>query len=195
MKGDRQMKYAVLILMFLAAATSLNGTYAAQIVWENFEGDNYWEPVDWENTGQVNISVSDAKASEGSQSLEIIVREEATDWKNKVAFYREEELDLSNANIVMDVYSEKAAAIEVATGFRVGEKWAYYESNKKPVNQGWNKDITFDLGANDFKSKATDWKYMVPLADRDSVKEIYVLVYRPAKMIQDVIYIDNIRFK
>ncbi len=189
------MRYAVLILMFLAASTSLSGTYAAQIVWENFEGDNYWETVDWENTGQVNISVSDAKASEGSQSLEIIVREEATDWKNKVAFYREEELDLSNANIVMDVYSEKAAAIEVAVGFRVGEKWTYYESNKKPVDQGWNKDITFDLGANDFKSKTTDWKYMVPLADRDSVKEVYVLVYRPAKMIQDIIYIDNIRLK
>ncbi|MDP2942837.1 MAG: hypothetical protein Q8O36_04960 [Candidatus Omnitrophota bacterium] len=195
MKGDRQMKYAVLILMFLAASASLSGTYAAQIVWENFEGDNYWEPVDWENTGQVNISISDANASEGKQSLEVIIREEATDWKNKVAFYREEELDLSNANIVMDVYSEKAAAIELAIGFRTGEKWAYYESNKKPVDQGWNKNITFDLGANDFKSKTTDWKYMVPLADRDSVKEIYVLVYRPAKMIQDIIYIDNIRLK
>ena len=195
MKGDRQMKYAVLILMFLAASASLSGTYAAQIVWENFEGDNYWEPVDWENTGQVNISISDANASEGKQSLEVIIREEATDWKNKVAFYREEELDLSNANIVMDVYSEKAAAIELAVGFRTGEKWAYYESNKKPVDQGWNKDITFDLGANDFKSKTTDWKYMVPLADRDSVKEIYVLVYRPVKMIQDIIYIDNIRLK
>ena len=195
MKGDRQMKYAVLILMFLAASASLSGTYAAQIVWENFEGDNYWEPVDWENTGQVNISISDANASEGKQSLEVIIREEATDWKNKVAFYREEELDLSNANIVMDVYSEKAAAIELAVGFRTGEKWAYYESNKKPVDQGWNKDITFDLGANDFKCKTTDWKYMVPLADRDSVKEIYVLVYRPVKMIQDIIYIDNIRLK
>lgn len=192
------MRYAILILAFFAVSVSVSSplkAHAAEIMWENFEGDNYWEPVDWENAGQVNISISDLKVSEGRQSLEVVVREEATGWKNKVGFYREEELDLSNVNLVMDVYNEKAAAIEIAVGFRMGEKWVYYESNKKPVEQGWNKDVTFDLSANDFKCKATDWKYMVPLADRDDVKEIYILVYRPAKMVPDVVYIDNIRLK
>ena len=187
------MRYVSLISAFFFALALAS---AAEIIWENFEGDNYWEPVDWENTAQVNLSVSADKASEGKQSLKVVIREEATDWKNKVGFFREDPIDLSKANsIAMDIFNEKAADLEVAVGFMTGEGWTYYESNKKSLKPGWNKDISFDLAAADFKNKASDWKYTVSLADRDNTGKVLILLYRPARMSADTVYIDNIRIK
>lgn len=201
MKGGRKVKYVNLILVFFFALVLANApipikTYAAEILWENFEGDNYWEPVDWENTAQAGLSISTDKASEGKQSLKVVIREEATDWKNKVGFFREDTIDLSKANnIIMDVFNEKAADLELAIGLMTGESWAYYESDKKPLKPGWNKDVSFDLAAADFKNKASDWKYEVSLADRDNVGKIFMLIYRPSRMTPDVVYIDNIRIR
>ena len=144
----------------------------------------------------MNLSVSADKASEGRQSLKVVIREEATDWKNKVGLFREDSLDLSKANnIAMDIFNEKTDGVEVAVGFMSGKDWTYYESDKKPLKTGWNKDISFDLAAADFKNKASDWKYTIPLADRDTVGKVFILLYRPARMSADTVYIDNIRIK
>ncbi len=195
------MRFVCLISAFFFALALAGGVipvkaHAAEVLWENFEGENYWEPVDWENTAQVNLSVSADKASEGRQSLKVVIREEATDWKNKVGLFREDSLDLSKANnIAMDIFNEKTDGVEVAVGFMSGKDWTYYESDKKPLKTGWNKDISFDLAAADFKNKASDWKYTIPLADRDTVGKVFILLYRPARMSADTVYIDNIRIK
>jgi hypothetical protein len=197
-KGGGKVRYVslALVLFFTLVAAAPVKAHAAEVLWESFEGDNYWEPVDWENTAQVNLSVSPDKPSEGKQSLKVIIREEATDWKNKVSFSREDPVDLSKDNsIAMDIFNEKTADLEVAVGFMTGEDWAYYESGKKPVKTGWNRDISFDLSASDFKDKASDWKYAVSLADRDNVGKVFILLYRPARMSADTVYIDNIRIK
>jgi len=97
--------------------------------------------------------------------------------------------------VLMDVYNKEAAGIEVAIGFRTGEGWVYYESEKKQAGKGWTRDISFDLDSPDYKCKASDWKYSVPLAGRENVGEFYVLVYRPVRMAKDTVYIDNIRVK
>ena len=187
---------ALIFAIALTGASLPVKAHAAEVLWESFEGDSYWEPVDWENTAQVNLSVSADKASEGKQSLKVVIREEATDWKNKVGLFREDSLDLSKANsIAMDIFNEKASDLEVAVGFMTGKDWTYYESNKKPLKTGWNKDVSFDLAAADFKNKGSDWKYEVSLADRDNAGKIFILLYRPARMSADTVYIDNIRIK
>jgi hypothetical protein len=171
--------------------------WAGEILFEGFEGDSYWYGVDWENTGQVNLEASGENASQGKGALKVVIREEATDWKNKVAFFKEANgIDISKQSaVLMDVYNKDAAGIEIAIGLRTGEGWTYYESSKKQVGKGWNKDVSFGLNSPDYKCKASDWKNSVVLADKNNIGEFYVLVYRPAKMSRDVVYIDNIRIK
>jgi hypothetical protein len=185
---------AALIYAIAAIVICVPCARAGEIHVEGFEGGNKWYAVDWENAGQVNLEFTGENVSEGKQSLKVVIREEATEWKNKVAFFMEANgSDISgNSAVFLDVYNKEAAGIEIAIGFRTGEGWTYYESSRKPVGKGWNKGIKFDLDAKDFKCKASDWKYEVPLADRKNVGEFYILVYRPVKMVKDVVYIDNL---
>lgn len=187
-------------LIFVIAAVSVicaPCARAEEVLLEGFEGESYWSGVDWENTGQVNLEVAGENASQGKRSLKVVVREEATEWKNKVAFFKETDgINISKDSVVlMDVYNKEAAGIEIAVGFRTGEGWVYYESARKRAGKGWTKDISFDLNSPDYKCKASDWKYSVPLAGKESVGEFYVLVYRPVRMASDTVYIDNIRIK
>lgn len=193
----KRLSFALAVAVILLGGAGAEAR-ADEVLFEGFEGDNYWTGVDWENTGQLNLEVVPENASEGKGALKVTIREEATDWKNKVAFFKEANgIDISkNKQVLMDVYDPGTTAnIEVAVGFRTGDGWTYYESSKKTVKNGWNKDISFDLDASDYKSKASDWKYNLPLADKNNVGEFYILVYRPVKMSQDVVYIDNVRIK
>jgi len=191
------MKVALILTISTLSVIFASGAGAEEVLLEGFEGESYWSAVDWENTGQVNLEVAAENASQGKRSLKVVVREEATEWKNKVAFFKETGgIDMSKDNtVLMDVYNKEAAGIEVAIGFRTGEGWVYYESERKQAGKGWTRDISFDLDSPDYKCKASDWKYSVPLAGRENVGEFYVLVYRPVRMAKDTVYIDNIRVK
>lgn len=191
-------------LLYMAAAAAASAAIscapcaqAGETLFEGFEGNSYWYGVDWENTGQVNLEVAGENASQGNGALKVVIREEATDWKNKVAFFKEANgIDISkNSEVLIDVYNKEAAGIEIAIGFRTGEGWVYYESGRKQVNKGWNRDISFGLDSPGYKCKASDWKYNAELGGKNNIGEFYVLVYRPVKMANDVVYIDNIRIK
>lgn len=191
------MKTTLIAMIAAVSVMFTPGAGAEEVLLEGFEGESYWSAVDWENTGQVNLEVAAENASQGKRSLKVVVREEAIEWKNKVAFFKETGgIDMSkDSAVLMDVYNKEAAGIEVAIGFRTGEGWVYYESARKQAGKGWTRDISFDLGSPDYKCKASDWKYSAPLAGRENVGEFYVLVYRPVKMAKDTVYIDNIRIK
>lgn len=187
--------FVLAVLVSLILSFGSRTAHAEEIPWEGFEGENKWVPAEWENIAQVELSLSTENVSEGKQSLKVVIKEEAIDWKNKVAFSKEDYLNLSDANVVMDVYSQAPSGIAVAVGFDTGSGWTYYESNQKAMKQGWNKDVTFDLSATSFKSRVSEWKYTQALADRDDIRRVHILFYRPSKMKEDVVYLDNIRFK
>lgn len=192
------MRYFILTLglaAFLLFGTTPLTANAEEILWESFESDNYWQPVIWDNSAQLDISSSTEKASEGKQALKVVIKEEASDWKDKVVVMKEESLDLSEVNnIVMDVFTE-VPNIEVAVALKTGGDWTYYESAKKSIAQGWNKDVKFDLNSSDFKSEASDWNNTAALPDKDDAGQFFILIYRPAKMVQNIVYIDNVRFE
>lgn len=183
---------AVAAIVFAGAGTGL--VRAEEKVFDDFESTTVnWASPGWENAGGVDITVGAEKASEGKQSLKLIAQDEPQDWKNRFVIAREASLDLSNANMVMDIYTDAATGMGVQIGFdSAGD---YYESEKKILSQGWNKDITFDLGAKDFKCKASDWKNTVPLADRSDITKVFILITHAKKAKNATVYVDNIRFK
>lgn len=187
--------FVLAVLVSLILSFGSRTAYVEEIPWEGFEGENKWVPAEWENVAQVELSLSTENVSEGKQSLKVVIKEEAIDWKNKVAFSKEDYLNLSDANVVMDVFSPAPSGIAVAVAFDTGSGWTYYESIQKTLKQGWNKDVTFDLSATNFKCRASDWKYTQALTDKEDVRRVHILVYRPSKMEEQIVYIDNIRFK
>ena len=191
------MKYAFLFSVIAALVfTGVNAglVRAEEKVFDNFESSTVnWASPGWENAGGVDITISAEKASEGKQSLKLVAQDEPQDWKNRVVIAREASLDLSNSNMVMDIYTDAATGMGIQVGFdSAGD---YYESEKKILSQGWNKDITFDLGAKDFKCKASEWKNTVPLADRSDITKVFVLITHPKKAKGATVYVDNVRFK
>ncbi len=192
------MRRLFLVLAMLSLMLNLSGIIArAQeaIVWESFEGEFKWMPVDWENVGQVELSVVPEKASEGEKALKVDMKEEAIDWKNKVAFSKEDYLNLEGVNLVMDVYSPHDSGICVAAAFDTGGGWTYFETPSQIMKKGWNKNVIFDLGAHNFKCRENNWKHTEALANRGDVRKIHIMIYRPSKMETQTVYIDNIRFE
>jgi len=192
------MRSIFLIAAALSLVLTFNGARAGAqegVVWESFEGDFKWVPVDWENVGKVDLSVIPDKASEGTKALKVDMREEAIDWKNKVAFSKEDYLNLDGVNLIMDVYNPSDSKICVAAAFDTGGDWAYFETPSQTMKKGWNKNVTFDLGERNFKCRESNWKHSEALLNRGDVRKIHIMIYRPSVMQIQTIYIDNIRFK
>lgn len=178
------------VVLFMYASVHAEGDAK---VFDSFEGANDWNAENWDNVGGVTMAVSAEKFSDGKQSLKAVAKDEAEDWKNRFVISREASLDLSAADMYMDIYTDAPSGVSVAVAFDTSGE--YYETGNKLLNQGWNKDVKFDLGAKDFKCKASDWKNSVPLADRSDISKVFILVQHPKKMKGLTVYIDNIRFK
>jgi len=189
----RLIVVSILTAMLMLSYSSF--VKAETALWEDYEGDVKWQVNNWENVGMVEVSQSDEQASEGQYSLKVDMLEEAIDWKNKVAISREDYLNLDNAKIMMDIYCPYPFGITVALAFDAGDNWDYFEAPSKPLKSGWNKDITFDLGKSNFKCQASDWKHAEMLGNKDDIRKMHILIYRPSKMEVQTIYIDNIRIK
>jgi hypothetical protein len=191
-----EMKKVVSVIVFLILV-SLPATGKAQeaTLWDGFEGELMWVPVDWENVGQVELSLNDEEATEHTHSLKVDMMEESIGWKNKVTFSREDSLNLEGAKVVMDVYAPYDPGINIAIGFDTGDEWTFYESEITPLKKGWNKDITFDLVDLNFKCRESEWKYNRKLTDADNIKKMHIMIYRPSRMEVQTVYIDNIRIK
>lgn len=194
-KGKEKMKRIAVFLSVLAVLLSgMNGfVYAEEKVFDNFEGANDWTAENWDNVGGVDLSIVTEKASEGKQSLKAVAKAVDEDWKNRFVVSREASLDLSNLDMYVDIYTDAPSGVSVAAAF--DSNGEYFESGNKLLNQGWNKDVKFDLGAKDFKCKATDWKYTAPIGDRSDISKVFILVQHPKKMKNCTVYIDNVRFK
>jgi hypothetical protein len=179
-------------VMFIVTAFA-GALSAEEYIWEGFEGGVIWVPVEWENTGGAELSKSSDQVSEGKNALKVDIIEESEDWREKVGFSREDYLNLEGTKIIMDIYCPYPFGYSVSLGFDAGPEWTYYETPRIALSQGWNKNITFDMTKDDFKCKASDWQYNQKLEDKNSVKKIHVLIYRPAKLEPQVVYVDNIR--
>lgn len=183
------------MILFLIATVTFTARGADILVWEGFEKGNEFRSADWENAGRAELSIAPNYYSEGTRSLKVDFKKSPKEGIEKIAFYKEAKLDLSNSKVILDIYNISFYNLEVALGFDTGRQRTYYETIAKSIKRGWNKDIAFDLGTYDFKSKQTDWEYSAYLKDADDIKRLFILIYYPSDFKTATIYVDNIRFK
>jgi len=67
-------------------------------------------------------------------------------------------------------------AISIALGLKTGD-YVYHESEAKEVAPGQVTTLRFDLRANSYKSKATEWANNGGIDHLDDVRELQVLIY------------------
>ncbi len=186
---------AYLMILFLIMTVAFTAKGANVLVWEGFEKENVFRCVDWENAGRAELSIAPNYYSEGTRSLKVDFKKSPKEGIEKIAFYKEAKLDLSNSKVILDIYNISFYNLEVALGFDTGRQRTYYETIAKSIKRGWNKDIAFDLGTYDFKSKETNWEYSAYLKDANVIRRLFILIYYPSDFKAATIYVDNIRFK
>jgi hypothetical protein len=186
---------AVRMLLAVAVTALCSLACAQEMVWEGFEGKNSWVMVEWRNSVRGKMEISLEQSTEGTRSLKVVMNREQKTYRDKIGISREGYLNLARADkVMMDVYCGSDDGLAVSIAFDIGDKGDYFESVKRPLRRGWNKDISFDLSAEDFKCEASDWKYDKSMPDRSNITKMHIVIIQALQYIsrEETLYIDEI---
>lgn len=157
---------------------------------DGFEEGNDWQVVNWGD--QAILSMSKKEVSQGDYALQINYTPEGRVGDNKGVFIKKsmtgkpEELK----KLILDVYNAADSQdTAIALAMDIDE---FFESKQIQLKKGWNKNITFDLLASDYKSASSGWAYTTGLKRNLNIGNI-MLVFYLGKSQYGSFYLDNIR--
>lgn len=159
-------------------------------LWEDFERAGRWAVDSADDPAE--ISLGDTEHTQGDRSLQVdfsFVR------KGKVLVAKETRLNLEGlSKIVVDVYAP-AAAMDFSVAFKTSAGNIWYESKTFTLKKGWNRNITVRLSEDDFRA-ITAQKITPAFIQRlDDVRQVFLILQKgKADVIQDTVYLDNVRF-
>lgn len=141
------------------------------VVWDGMERKSTWH-----SDGKGKVSLATEHVTEGRSSLSISGNGPVTLTKENTY------LDLSFAKkVVFDIYNS-GAPCQIAVALYAGQR---YESIPKELQNGLNKNVTFELNAKDFKFLLTS---------ENTAQAVEFIIY-PQDDIVEPLYIDNVRVK
>lgn len=141
---------------------------------DGLERSRAWKALDWANPAEV----AGWKRSEGADDVVLVVRLKGGK-RDKAAVSRPVDLALAKTGTLrMDVYNATARTIPVGFAVTASPDRVYSESIQKKASPGWSR-VEFDLGANTYKSAASEWEHDVTMWGREDVRELIVLIYDP----------------
>ncbi len=89
------------------------------------------------------------------------------------------------AKLTMLVANRGTADVRLGIAVKSGGEWTYFESKPQivPATQSGQEftQLSFDLGAAEFKTKATNWAYSAPVANLEQVRELQILIHNGSK--------------
>jgi len=152
---------------------------------DSFEQENRWTTDSADDYAV--LSLSRDYPSHGERCLRV---EFEAFGRAKFQVRRDAESALAGVQrVTVDVYNG-AQEMHVALGVRLGKNDGYYESPRRPLPPGWNRDIDFDLTASDFSHG--DEEYTRSLAGRDRISGVALVFYEDANPRGEV-FVDNVR--
>jgi hypothetical protein len=141
------------------------------VVWDGMEHKSTWHA-----DGKGKLALATEYVTEGRSSLQLSGKGPVTLTKENTY------LDLSFAKkFVFDIYNS-GAPCQIAVAIYAGQR---YESIPKTLQNGLNKNVTFELNAKDFKFILTS----------ENVAQAVEFVVYPQDDTVDPLYIDNVRVK
>ncbi len=158
--------------------------------WESFERELNWK-VDWQTSGY-GRQLDEHYASEGGRSLKLSFY--AKSDSARAGYYIDEEMDwTSYERVLLDIYNPtELENVRVDVVIRTGDGWVSHEYTVPPLKKGWNKNVSVDLLAPEFRSELSAWRSKGYLAERGEVKSFGVTVY-PGAPGNGNLSLDNIR--
>lgn len=161
---------------------------ASATVLESFEDKFYWQIANWGD--EAKSGVSREQVSAGENAFEIHFSPDMADRGKGIVLERDlSSLGQEFGRLTLDVYNKGPAKINVAVAFETDE---YYESQAVPLEKGWNKNISFQLGAKVFKSKASNWQYEASVNRSSPLKKVFVIFYREGGH-EGTFFVDNLQ--
>ena len=91
----------------------------------------------------------------------------------------------AGAKLTMLVANRGTADLRLGIAVKSGAEWTYYESKPQSVaaTQSGQEfaQLSFDLGASDFKAQSTGWAHSARIANLEQVRELQILLHNGAK--------------
>jgi cellulase (glycosyl hydrolase family 5)/mannanase-like protein len=160
--------------------------------WDGCEAIGNWQPAA-SYSDATGLSLSSAFVSQGSYALLMTFHAPGygkaflenngpgggginEDWSAK-------------STVTLELYNP-GGPTQIAIAVSTGSSWAWHESITQPLQAGWNT-VTFNLGASNWKSQATNWQYNGTIAQRNSIKRLAIGVFGHTGA--GSIHVDNIR--
>ena len=153
---------------------------------DSLEANGLWRAEQWGSTATCEV------VAQGDDNKLLSITWTERD-KDKVAIRLSIDLDLTdNTKVTMDVYNDSDAAAAVGMAFNTLPGYQFFESAafSSPVKK-W-ASIEIDLTKKRFKCAATNWRYTTDIANKDNVKDIFVLIYNRDD--KGTMFVDNLRF-
>ena len=153
---------------------------------DSLEANGQWKAEQWGNNAICEVVV------QGDDNKLLSVEWTQSD-KDKVAVRLSLDMDLTNkTKVTMDVYNDSATPAGVGMAFNTLPGYQFFES--LAFNSALKKwtSLEIDLTRKKFKCAATNWRYTADIANKDNVKDIFLLVYNRAP--KGILFVDNIRF-
>ena len=165
---------------------------AAEGTFENAAALNFWkyDSAEMAAWGPTNISISDKYASKGKKSLKIDYKDAGT--KFAVEYTTGVNFDIRGKDaICFDIYNP-GKLLKLAVAFKAGNTaGSWYETKQININPGWNKNISIDLNAANFKDADSGWQNTDTLKNKDIMSKIFFMFYNG---IEGAVYLDNVRW-
>jgi len=102
-------------------------------------------------------------------------------------------MDLSDkTKVTMDVYNNATGSARVGMAFNTLPGYQFFESLAfgSPLKK-WTP-VEIDLTQKKFKCAATNWRYRAEIANKDNIKDIFILIYNGDD--KGAVFLDNISF-
>jgi hypothetical protein len=180
----------IIVCCFILGTNTAFSVETEQVLTDDFTNIEKWSVANWGDGG--SISLSDEHAPKDQKSLKFNISKDGQKNQGKGAVIEKEQvaLDVSSTDkITLDIYNA-AGPMKMALVLHTGD---FCESSPVEIKEGENKNITFDLRANDFKSSASKWAYNYSLKPGSIAWRLMLIFYREKDQEGDI-YISNLRF-
>jgi len=155
---------------------------------EGYEANTRWGVEQWGNAATCEVVVQ-----EGGGDNRILSVAWTQKDKDKVAIRLNTDLDLTDkTKVTFDVCNMAQKPVSIGVAFNTLPGYQFFESIALNAPAGKWVPMEIDLTSQRFKCAATNWRHKAAIANKDNVKDIFILIYN--RDAQGVVYLDNFRF-
>jgi len=155
---------------------------------DGYESNTRWTIEQWGNAATCESVVQDGGGDNRILSIAWTQKD-----KDKVALRLNVDLDLTDkTKLTFDACNMAEKPLSIGIAFNTLPGYQFFESIAINAPTGKWVPVEINLADERFKCAATNWRHKAAIANKDNVKDIFIMIYNRDP--SGVLYLDNIRF-